>query len=129
MPVSLRKYYKRSRKLILIRYKMKDENKQACDLMLHYREDLRLAHRMKEWFYDICQMEAYRQQQRESDDWIANAQSYGIRNFKRFRTRILHCTSQDKKAGNAEADLACPKSVKPGTKHKKGPFHRIGAGF
>ena len=91
-------------------------------------------------FSDICQMEAYRQQQREFDDWIANAQScgikefeacaktyrawrkeilnafkygltngptegfnnkikvlkrssYGIRNFKRFRTRILHCTS------------------------------------
>jgi len=141
MPVSLRKYYKRSRKLILTRYiKLKDENKQACDLMLQYSEDLRLAHRMNEWFYDICQMKAYCQQQREFDDWIANAQScgikgfedcartyrarrkeilnafkygltngptegfnnkikvlkrssYGIRNFKRFRTRILHCTS------------------------------------
>lgn len=141
MPSYLRNYYKRSRKLILTRYKkLKDENKQACDLMLQYSEDLRLAHRMKEWFYDICQMEAYRQQQKEFDDWIANAQScgikefeacagtyrawrkeilnafkygltngptegfnnkikvlkrssYGIRNFKRFRTRILHCTS------------------------------------
>ncbi len=128
-------------KLILTRYiKLKDENKQACDLMLQYSEDLRLAHHMKEWFYDICQMKAYRQQQQEFDDWIANAQScgskefedcaktyrawrkeilnvfkygltngptegfnnkikvlkrsnYGIRNFKRFRTRILHCTS------------------------------------
>jgi transposase len=141
MPVSLRKYYKRSRKLILTRYiKLKDENKQACDLMLQYSEDLRLAHRMKEWFYGYCQMKAYRQQQQEFDDWIANAQScgikefedcaktyrawrkeilnafkygltngptegfnnkikvlkrssYGIRNFERFRTRILHCTS------------------------------------
>lgn len=83
MPISLRKYYKRSRKLILTRYKkLKDENKQACDLMLHYSEDLRLAHRMKEWFYDICQMEAYRQQQREFDEWIANAQSCGIREFE-----------------------------------------------
>lgn len=37
MPASLRKYYKRSRKLILTRYrKLKDENKQACDLMLQY---------------------------------------------------------------------------------------------
>ena len=35
------KYYKRARKLILTRYKkLKDENKQACDLMLHYSEDL-----------------------------------------------------------------------------------------
>ena len=141
MPTSLRRYYKRSRKLILTRYKkLKDEDRQACNLMLLYSEDLRQAHRMKEWFYDICQMEAYRQQQREFDDWIADAQgcgikefedcartyrawrkeilnafkygltngptegfnnkikvlkrsSYGIRNFKRFRTRILHCTS------------------------------------
>ena len=83
MPVSLRKYYKRSRKLILTRYKkLKDENKQACDLMLQYSEDLRLAHRMKEWFYDICQMKAYRQQQREFDDWIANAQGCGIKEFE-----------------------------------------------
>lgn len=141
MPVTLRKYYKRSRKLILTRYrKLKDENKKACDLMLQYSDDLRLAHSMKEWFYDICQMSAYRKQQQEFDDWIANAKSsnipefrkcaqtyqnwrkeilnafkyeltngptegfnnkikvlkrssYGIRNFSRFRTRILHCTS------------------------------------
>lgn len=64
MPVCLRKYYKRSRKLILTRYKkLKDENKQACDLMLQYNDDLRLAHMMKEWFYDICQMESYSRQQ------------------------------------------------------------------
>ena len=93
--------------------------------MLHYSEDLRLAHRMKEWFYDICQMEAYRQQQREFEAcaktyraWrkeilnsfkygltngptegfnnkikVLKRSSYGIRNFKRFRIRILHCTS------------------------------------
>lgn len=42
MPISLRKYYKRSHKLILTRYdKLKDENKKACDLMLHYNDDLR----------------------------------------------------------------------------------------
>lgn len=141
MPVTLRKYYKRSRKLILTRYhKLTEESKQACDLMLQYSEDLRLSHRMKEWFYDICQMKEYARQRKEFDDWIANAQScgieefvacaktyrnwrkeilnafkygytngptegfnnkikvlkrssYGIRNFKRFRTRILHCTS------------------------------------
>ncbi|PXX45815.1 transposase, partial [Hungatella effluvii] len=62
--------------------KLKDENKQACDLMLLYSEDLRLAHRMKEWFYDICQMKAYRQQQREIDDWVANALNCGIEEFE-----------------------------------------------
>ena len=141
MSATLRKYYKRSHKLILSRYKtLSGENKQACDLMLQYSDDLRLAHSMKEWFYDICHMKAYRTQQKEFDDWIANARncripefekcaqtyqnwrkeilnafkygitngptegfnnkikvlkrsSYGIQNFKRFRTRILHCTS------------------------------------
>ena len=140
MPITLRKYYKRSRSLILTRYhKLKDENKKACDLMLQYSDDLRLAHSMKEWFYDICHMTSYRKQQEEFDDWILNARhchipefekcaqtyqhwrkeilnafkygltngptegfnnkikvlkrsSYGIRNFRRFRTRILHCT-------------------------------------
>nr|WP_243031472.1 ISL3 family transposase [Clostridium sp. AF37-5AT] len=136
-----RKYYKRSHKLILSRYQsLSTENKQACDLMLLYSNELRLAHSMKEWFYDICHMRSYRKQQLEFDDWIANARdsripefekcaqtcqnwrkeilnafkygitngptegfnnkikvlkrsSYGIRNFNRFRTRILHCTS------------------------------------
>jgi len=141
MSVTLRKCYKPSRKLILTRYrKLSDDNKRACDLMLYYSDDLRLAHSMKEWFCDIFQMTAFGQQRKEFNDWIANAEScgikgfencsktyrnwrkeilnalkygytngptegfnnkikvlkrssYGIRNFKRFRTRILHCTS------------------------------------
>lgn len=39
MTPTLRKYYKRSRKLILTRYeKLKDDNKKACDLMLMYNK-------------------------------------------------------------------------------------------
>lgn len=135
---SLRKYYKRSRKLILTQYsKLKDENKKACDLMLQYNDDLRLAHKLKEDFYDICQCEQYKKQRLDFWDWIKIAEtcgiaefekcaatyrhwskgilnafkygltngpteglnnkikvikrtSYGIRNFNRFRTRILH---------------------------------------
>lgn len=135
---SLRKYYKRSHKLILTRYyKLKDEDKKTCDLMLQYSDDLRLAHRLKEDFYDICQCKQYKKQRLDFLDWIKTAEkcgipefekcaatyrhwskeilnafkygitngptegfnnkikvikrtSYGIRNFKRFRTRILH---------------------------------------
>ena len=135
---SLRKYYKRSHKLILTRYsKLKDENKKACDLMLQYNDDLRLAHKLKEDFYDICQCEQYKKQRLDFWDWIKIAEtcgiaefekcaatyrhwskgilnafkygltngpteglnnkikvikrtSYGVRNFNRFRTRILH---------------------------------------
>ena len=135
---SLRKYYKRSHKLILTRYyKLEEENKKACDLMLQYSDDLRLAHRLKEDFYDICQCKQYKKQRLNFLDWIKTTEkcgipefekcaatykhwskeilnafkygmtngptegfnnkikvikrtSYGIRNFKRFRTRILH---------------------------------------
>ena len=115
MSVSLRKYYKRSRSLIL-------------------------AHYLKEWFYRICHNTKYSEQRREFLEWISTAEqsqlpefercaatyrnwcreilnafkyahitngptegfnnkikvlkrsSYGIRNFERFRTRILLTT-------------------------------------
>lgn len=61
MPATLRKYYKRSRSLILTRYdKLKGENKKAYDLMLLY-----LAHFLKEWFYRICQNPKYSEQRKE----------------------------------------------------------------
>jgi transposase len=141
MTTTLRKYYKRSRKLILTRYhKLKDENKEAVDLMLLYNDDLRIAHKLKEWFYEICQSDKYSYQCRELAKWIQNAESsgipefekcadtyrrwhneiknafkygytngptegfnnkikvlkrisYGLKNFHRFRNRILHCTN------------------------------------
>ena len=141
MPASLRKYYKRSRSLILTRHdKLKDEKKKECDLMLLYNDDLRLTHYLKEWFYRICQNPKYAEQRKEFWDWISTAEqsqipefekcaatyrhwskeilnafkyghltngptegfnnkikvlkrsSYGIRNFKHFRTRILLTT-------------------------------------
>lgn len=141
MTKTMRKYYKRSRRLLLSRYKkLKDENKKACDLMLLYNDDLRLAHWLKEKFYDICQDNKYHRQRTDFWDWIKIAEtsgliefencaatyrhwakeilnafkygitngptegfnnkikvlkrtSYGIRNFERFRTRILHSTN------------------------------------
>lgn len=141
MTITMRKYYKRSHKLLLTRYhKLKEENKKACDLMLLYNDDLRLAHWLKEKFYEICQDIRYSRQRRDFHDWIKIAESsglkefekcadtyrrwskeilnafkygitngttegfnnkikvlkrtsYGIQNFERFRTRILHNTN------------------------------------
>jgi transposase len=105
--------------------------------MLQYNDDLRLAHRLKEWFYEIYQHNKYSVQRAQFFEWIRNAEvcgikefescaatyrrwssgilnafkygltngptegfnnkikvlkriSYGIHNFERFRTRILH---------------------------------------
>ncbi|WP_455716915.1 ISL3 family transposase [Anaerosporobacter sp.] len=88
---SLRKYYKRSHKLILTRYsKLKDENKKACDLMLQYSDDLRLAHKLKEDFYDICQCEQYKKQRLDFLDWIKIAETSGIPEFEKCATTYRH---------------------------------------
>jgi transposase len=140
MPASLRKYYKRSKQLIHARYNtLNNDNKKRCDLMLIYNDDLRKAHYLKEWFYDICKEKKYSIVRRDFKDWVSQSEtcgirefeevaatyrrwsqgilnafkygltngptegynnkikvlkrnSYGITNFDRFRTRILHCT-------------------------------------
>lgn len=80
MPAALRKYYKRSRHLILTRYhKLKGERKKACDLMLMHNDDLRLTHFLKEKYNNKIK--------------VLKRISYGIRNFERFRTRILFTTT------------------------------------
>lgn len=135
---TLRRYYKRSRSLILKRaHKLRPEEKEALDLMLTYSDDLRTAYRMKELFFDICHMTKYSEQRKAFEQWLSFAKSdampefracvsalenwrkeilnafkygytngptegynnkikvlkrisYGIKNFNRFRNRILH---------------------------------------
>ena len=68
---------------ILTRYqKHKDENKQSCHLILQYNDDLRLAHSLKVWFYEICQNIKYSSQRTAFGDWIKNAESSGIHEFE-----------------------------------------------
>ncbi len=91
MPASLRKYYKRSRSLILSRYNnLKDENKKACDLMLLYNDDLRLAHYLKEWFYEICQNNKYSEQRKDFLDWISTAEQSQLPEFESCAKTYRH---------------------------------------
>lgn len=84
MTITMRKYYKRSHKLLLTRYhKLKEENKKACDLMLLYNDDLRLAHWLKERFYDLCQDTKYSRQRNDFYDWIKIAESSGLKEFEK----------------------------------------------
>lgn len=49
MPVKLRKYYKNSKRLLLKPYDtLNDKQKERCNLMLLYNDDLRKAHFLKE---------------------------------------------------------------------------------
>ncbi|MBZ4668471.1 MAG: family transposase [Defluviitaleaceae bacterium] len=83
MPASLRKYYKRSKSLILKRnHKLTEEEKQALDLMLLYNDDLRQAYILKESFHNICKIENYSEQRIEFLNWIKYAESVGIKEFE-----------------------------------------------
>ena len=141
MRPELRRYYKKSRKLMLSGYeKLSEENRKACDLMLLYHDDLRRAHWLKEKFFGICEEKRYSVVRKDFKDWIRLAESsgipefkacvgafrnwskeilnsfkygvsngptegfnnkikvlkrvsYGVRNFERFRMRILSCTA------------------------------------
>ena len=95
MPASLRKYYKRSRTLILTRYqKLKDENKKACDFMLLYNDDLRLAHYLKEWFYQICQNPKYSEQRKEFLNWISTAEQSQLPEFENCARTYRHWSKE-----------------------------------
>jgi transposase len=84
MSVSLRKYYKNSRRLLLKRYnELKEEQREKCDLMLLYNDDLRRAHGLKEWFYQICDEKSYSVTRSEFLSWINNAEKSGIKDFEK----------------------------------------------
>lgn len=84
MPKKLRKYFKHSRRLILIRYySLSDDKKQECDLMLLYNDDLRKAHSLKEMFHEICQNSKYSEQRTDFWNWIKEAESSGIPEFEK----------------------------------------------
>lgn len=54
MTVTMQKYYNRSLMLLLPTYKkLKYENKQSCDIILLYNDDLIIALLLKEHFYDF----------------------------------------------------------------------------
>lgn len=51
--------------------------------MLLYNDDLRLAHYLKEWLYEICQSEKYSYQRTAFWDWVKAAEKSGISVFEK----------------------------------------------
>lgn len=98
MPASLRKYYKRSRKLLLADFNtLNEENKKAVEIMLLYHDDLRQAHYLKELFHQIRSENSYVKQRTLIDQWIKYAEKSNIQAFvklattyRKWRTYILN---------------------------------------
>lgn len=84
MPPQLRRYYKRSHRLMLSRFeKLSPDDQEACNVMLLYNDDLRRAHWLQEEFYRILDERRYSLQRKMYRDWIDTALQSGLHEFKR----------------------------------------------
>jgi transposase len=78
----LRKYFKRSKKLILAKKDSLDQDsKRELEIMLLYSEDLRQAHYIKELFYQFTQAKNSLEARELLGKWINIARSFGIKEY------------------------------------------------
>ncbi|MCX8167365.1 MAG: ISL3 family transposase, partial [Candidatus Micrarchaeota archaeon] len=85
MSVKYRKYFKKSRKLILTRFNsLNDESKAALQLMLSYSEDLQIAHILKEKLLQIIDSVSSSEEARiKLKEWINLALNSNLKEFKK----------------------------------------------
>lgn len=96
-----RKYFKRSRRILLSHYsKLSKENKDALEIMLKQSSDLATAYYLKEQFYDFMQLKDRATAYTKLRKFIISTtvselkefrkrNAYGYRNFDNFRNRTL----------------------------------------
>lgn len=79
-----RKYFKRSKSLLTKRFKfLSDEKKQEVNIMLYYSEKLRIAHDLKEEFFEILECKNRLEAKKKLTEWIMYAQSSGLKAFEK----------------------------------------------
>ncbi|WP_243120233.1 ISL3 family transposase [Caloramator sp. E03] len=82
MDKKLRRYYKKSRKLILARKDSLDEDsKRQLEIMLLYNDELRHAHYLKESFYKISDARSASEAKILLKEWIEIARKSGIKEY------------------------------------------------
>ena len=80
----LRKYFKRSRSLLIKRYDgLKDEEKQQVNVMLYYSVNISRAHWYKEAFLKILDSESPEKAKSALIEWIKNAENCGLVPFEK----------------------------------------------
>ncbi|SKA97137.1 Transposase [Caloramator quimbayensis] len=85
LSIKLRKYFKRSKKLILKRFDLLDENsKLALQVMFSYNSDLAIAHTLKEKLLKIIEIASSSKEARTLlKEWIRLTQNSGLKEFER----------------------------------------------
>lgn len=81
---SIRKYFKRSKSLLIKRYdSLDEENKQAVNVMLYYSVNISRAHWYKEQFLKIFTYKDPQKAKGALNEWIINAENCGIPQFEK----------------------------------------------
>jgi transposase len=84
-----RKYFKRSRKLLLTRMnKLSDENKQAVNVMLGFSDDLTAAYLLKEKFYEFLDAKDYDDAKTKLDRFLMHANHLEIPEYNKCLTML-----------------------------------------
>lgn len=80
----LSKYFKRSKSLLIKRYDtLKDEDRQAVDIMLYYSVNISRAHWYKEKFLQLLSCKDAESARIAVSEWIDNAENCGIPQFEK----------------------------------------------
>ena len=91
LPSDVRKYFKRSRSLLIKRYdSLEPEQKQAVDTMLWYSSDIHEAHSAKEWFYKIIDSDDTDFVKKELKCWIESTHGSDLKPFRRCANTLTH---------------------------------------
>ena len=86
-----RKYFKRSKSLLTKRFKfLTDEQKQQVNVMLYHSEKIRLAHILKEEFFEILECKDRDEAKNKLTNWIIDCQNSSLKAFEKCSDTFLH---------------------------------------
>ena len=84
LSTNLRKYFKRSKSLLIKRYdSLEEEQKQQVNVMLYYSVNISRAYFYKEKFLKILNSKDVESAKQAMSDWIQNAEDCGIPQFEK----------------------------------------------
>ena len=91
LKTDVRKYFKRSRSLLIKRYDMlESEEKQAVNTMLWYSDEMCEAHSIKEWFFKVLDTKDISKMKQDFKNWLNSVDTTDLKPFKRCINTYLN---------------------------------------
>ena len=91
LPKAQRKYFKRSRRLLLVhRDRLSEEDRATVDVMLRFSDRLLQAYALKEAFYDFMAAPSRREAERLMDFWLEACDRLNLAEFRTCRKMLAN---------------------------------------